>query len=93
MNKKAFFPVITVGILIVLAIILAVIFGGLSFLSFFLTKSLLMLIGGFVLVVAGLALLKGIAIPYYVWIIGIILILLPFVVTQFKDITLSSLGI
>lgn len=91
-NKRGFFPVaITAGLLLAFAVVVVVFFGGAAFLTWVLSKTVFFLVGATILILAGVALVKGIKIPVYVWAIGVGLILLPNIFKALKEITLASI--
>lgn len=67
----------SVGTLIVIAVIIAVIFGGSSLLVWVLSKGIVFIAGGVILVAALLLATKGTVAPWYVWTIGAVLVFLP----------------
>ena len=90
-GKKGIIPItITVGLVIALAVVLAVIFLGSSLLAWVLSQAVFMLVGGTLLVVAVIAMFRGIQMPLYVWIIGVILLALPFIFNGLKALTLAA---
>lgn len=93
-NKNGFIQVIlTPMLLIILAVIVVLLFGGLGFIVWLLSVSLFKLIGGIILIFASYSLIKGTPAPIFVWIIGGLLILLPFFIDAMDNLSLSAVGI
>lgn len=74
-------------VIIVLAVLIFVIIGVLIFA----TKPLLMLAGAAILIISVLALARGVKVPTITWIIGIVLVVLPFVMTGLQSLTIASI--
>ena len=93
MNKKGFLPLIPVFVtpmlLLVLALVVAVVVGGVGGLLWLLSKISMQVGGIIVLVMAGLSLKNGRSVPKYVWVVGGLLILLPFVWSGLSNLNLA----
>lgn len=90
-NKKGIISIVlTTSLLLVIALILVVVFGGASLFLWFLGKSLFYLVGGVILILAAIALMKGVPTPMFVWVIGCILVILPLLFDGLQSITLAS---
>ena len=92
MNKKAFFFIpLTVGIVLALALLVAVIFGGSAFLTWILAKSVFYL-SGIVVLLAGMFLaFKGKIMPVWLWFLGGLLVVTPYIFNSLKGVTLSMI--
>ena len=94
MNKKGKISfALTAGTILAVALLVFVLFGGLSLFTWILGANLWKIIGIFLLVAVGLSYLIGRPIPFSVgkWllIIGVALVLLPFFSDFFKEQTLA----
>lgn len=87
MNKKAVWPIVlTLPIIIVLAVVFILILGW----TVFLTMNLLTLVGAAMLVISVIALTRGVKAPVYVWVMGIVLLLIPYVFKAAKSLTIAN---
>ena len=84
MNKKGQVGLIALGIVGVVLLLTI----GLS--SWLLSKSLFLIVGGIMLIVAVVALARGIKVPNIVWLIGIILTIMSFVFKFAQGLTLAA---
>ena len=94
MNKKGILPLIpflTVGFVIALAVLFLVFFGGISVFAWILSKSIFSIVGAAILIIASLSIWKGITVPVYVWVIGAVLVMLPFVSNTIGNMSLAVL--
>lgn len=88
-NKKGFLSMVNVVIVgIVLAILAGVFLSG-SFFVWILSINIFNLIGAVLLILAGLALFKGIKVPVIVWFIGAALVIIPMFFKGVQDLTLG----
>lgn len=94
MEKKAVIPIlvpITVGIILALALLVAVIFAGTALATWVLAKSIFYLAGIGVIVAGVFLAVKGKIMPIWFWIIGGALVVLPYVFKGLQDATLGVL--
>jgi len=91
MNKKGFLPaLLTLPVLIVIAIIAVILFGGVAFLTWVLAKNIFSLIGAALIVFLGIGFMKGMKAPYWLWIIAVGLIAIPMVFSGLQQATLAA---
>lgn len=94
MNKKGFVFTLTAGLLLAGAVLLVVLFGGISLFTYVASISLWRLAGIAMLIILGVTFAMGKPIPkdvaIYILVIGLILTLLPFVSDTF-NIPLSAM--
>lgn len=92
-GKKGFIPIaITAGLLLALAVVFLVLFGGIGFVLWVLKHSMFSIIGAVLLIFFGLALLKGIRVPLPILYVGVGLVVLPMVLGGLKTITGLSIA-
>ena len=90
MNKKGQ-VLITTGIVLALAVVLFVIFGGASLLLLALSVSIFSLIGAAILIFAGIGLINGVTAPPFVWAIGVGLVVLPMFFNALNNMSLATI--
>ena len=93
-GKKGILPVLlSFPVLVVLAVILLLVLGFVVGFGFFLVANPLTIAGVFILVISGVALLKGIgdtATVLWIGLVGIVLIMMPLLSDKLSTLTLAA---
>ncbi|GAG45982.1 unnamed protein product, partial [marine sediment metagenome] len=68
-----------------------ILFGGVSFLLWLLSVSIFYLIGGAILIFAGIGLMRGVTAPMFIWILGAVLVIMPSVFKTINNLSLAAI--